>query len=52
MRGVPSEGMIMCASTPEKVEIVDPPTGSVPGDRVFCTGYEGVPKLFYCALRL
>lgn len=42
MRGVPSEGMIMCASTPEKVEILDPPAGSVPGDRVFCEGYKGM----------
>lgn len=38
---MPSEGMIMCASTPEKVEILDPPTGSVTGERVFCVGYEG-----------
>lgn len=25
MRGVLSEGMLMCASTPEKVEVIDPP---------------------------
>ena len=41
MRGVPSEAMVMCASTPEKVEILDPPPGSVPGDRVICEGYTG-----------
>ena len=41
MRGVPSEAMVMCASTPEKVEILDPPPGSVPGDRVSCEGYTG-----------
>lgn len=28
MRGTLSEGMLMCASSPEKVEIVDPPTSS------------------------
>lgn len=28
MRGILSEGMLMCASSPEKVEIVDPPTSS------------------------
>lgn len=26
MRGVLSEGMLMCASTPEKVEVIDPPS--------------------------
>ena len=31
----------MCASTPEKVEILDPPAGSIPGERVVCEGYEG-----------
>ena len=41
MRGVLSEAMVMCASTPEKVEILDPPTGSVPGDRVIVEGYTG-----------
>ena len=34
-----SEAMVMCASTPEKVEILDPPTGSVPGDRVIVEVY-------------
>ncbi|MEE6460494.1 hypothetical protein FKM82_000991 [Ascaphus truei] len=34
MRGVLSQAMVMCASSPEKVEILDPPTGAVPGDRV------------------
>ena len=33
MRGIVSEGMVMCASTPEKVEPVRPPKGAVPGDR-------------------
>lgn len=43
MRGVTSEAMVMCASTPEKVEILVPPPGSVPGDRVTCDGYSGEP---------
>ena len=32
----------MCASTPEKVEILDPPDTCVPGDRVTFEGYEGM----------
>ncbi len=42
MRGISSEAMVMCASSPEKVEILDPPAGCVIGDRVVCAGYEGV----------
>ena len=41
MRGILSNGMIMCGSTPEKVEIIEPPKGVAPGDRVFVEGYEG-----------
>lgn len=41
MRGVSSEGMIMCASSPEKVEIIVPPPGVVIGDRVTVEGYAG-----------
>lgn len=33
--------MIMCASTPEKVEILNVPAGSVIGDRVTCKAYPG-----------
>lgn len=40
MRGVESQAMVMCASTPEKVEILIPPAGSVIGDRLFCEGFE------------
>ena len=40
MRGVFSEGMIMCAKD-GKVEILEPPPGVVPGDRVTCEGYTG-----------
>lgn len=43
MRGVTSEAMVMCASTPEKVEILAPPPGAQPGDRVVCDGYPGQP---------
>lgn len=43
MRGVSSQAMVMCASTPEKVEILDPPAGSVPGDLVHVEGYSRNP---------
>jgi aminoacyl tRNA synthase complex-interacting multifunctional protein 1 len=43
MRGVTSEAMVMCASTPEKVEIMAPPAGSVPGDLISCEGFERNP---------
>lgn len=39
MRGILSEGMVMCASTPDKVEVLAPPAGSVPGDLVHVEGY-------------
>jgi len=43
MRGIMSEAMVMCASTPEKVEILTPPTGAAPGDVVTVPGFEGAP---------
>ncbi|XP_015245835.1 PREDICTED: aminoacyl tRNA synthase complex-interacting multifunctional protein 1 [Cyprinodon variegatus] len=43
MRGVVSQAMVMCASSPDKVEILDPPSGSVPGDRVSVQGFPGDP---------
>lgn len=43
MRGILSEAMVMCASSPEKVEILAPPEGSVPGDLVHVEGYPRVP---------
>lgn len=43
MRGIMSEAMVMCASTPEKVEILSPPEDSKPGDLVFVEGYERLP---------
>jgi aminoacyl tRNA synthase complex-interacting multifunctional protein 1 len=43
MRGVTSEAMVMCASSPEKVEIMAPPAGAVPGDFVSCEGFTRNP---------
>ena len=43
MRGIVSEAMILCAETPERCEIIEPPDDSVPGDRVVCEGYNGQP---------
>ncbi|XP_063775300.1 aminoacyl tRNA synthase complex-interacting multifunctional protein 1 isoform X2 [Pseudophryne corroboree] len=43
MRGVLSQAMVMCASSPEKVEILDPPSGAVPGDRITFRGIPGEP---------
>ena len=37
-----SEAMVMCASSPENVEILDPSEDCVPGDRVTFQGYTGV----------
>ncbi|XP_046403479.1 aminoacyl tRNA synthase complex-interacting multifunctional protein 1 [Ischnura elegans] len=43
MRGVTSEAMVLCASTPEKVEVLNPPPGSSPGDIVVCEGFTHRP---------
>lgn len=43
MRGVLSEAMVMCASTPDKVEILTPPPTAAPGDRVACAQFPGTP---------
>uniref|UniRef100_A0A4W5RRR8 Aminoacyl tRNA synthetase complex interacting multifunctional protein 1a n=1 Tax=Hucho hucho TaxID=62062 RepID=A0A4W5RRR8_9TELE len=43
MRGVVSQAMVMCASSPDKVEILDPPSGAVPGDRVIFPRFPGEP---------
>ena len=40
MRGVTSQAMVVCASSPDKVEILDPPAGAVPGDRISFQGYQ------------
>uniref|UniRef100_A0A8C5M2G8 Tyrosine--tRNA ligase n=1 Tax=Leptobrachium leishanense TaxID=445787 RepID=A0A8C5M2G8_9ANUR len=48
MRGVESQGMLMCASTEgenKQVEPLDPPAESAPGERVFIEGHEqGQPE--------
>ncbi|CAH2084658.1 unnamed protein product [Euphydryas editha] len=44
MRGVTSEAMVMCASSPEKVEVLIPPNGAAPGDLVSCEGYPREPE--------
>ncbi|XP_023655071.1 aminoacyl tRNA synthase complex-interacting multifunctional protein 1a [Paramormyrops kingsleyae] len=43
MRGVVSQAMVMCASSPDKVEILDPPPGALPGDRITFQGFPGEP---------
>nr|XP_039325868.1 aminoacyl tRNA synthase complex-interacting multifunctional protein 1-like [Saimiri boliviensis boliviensis] len=43
MRGVLSQAVVMCASSPEKVEILAPPNGSVPGDRITFAAFPGMP---------
>lgn len=45
MRGVKSEGMVLCATGPDgKVELLKPPENSQPGDRVYFDGFqEGTP---------
>ncbi|KAM8808383.1 aminoacyl tRNA synthase complex-interacting multifunctional protein 1 [Eudromia elegans] len=44
MRGVVSQAMVMCASSPEKVEILSPPPGAVPGERITFEGFPGDPE--------
>ncbi|NP_001004987.1 tyrosine--tRNA ligase, cytoplasmic [Xenopus tropicalis] len=48
MRGIESQGMLLCASTEgeqKQVEPLDPPTGSAPGERIYIEGYEnGEPE--------
>ena len=43
--GIMSEAMVMCASTPDKVEILSPPENSKPGDPVMVAGYERRPDV-------
>lgn len=45
MRGVTSEAMVMCASSPDKVEILVPPPGAVVGDRAMVEKYPGDPDV-------
>lgn len=41
MRGILSEAMVMCASTEEKVELLQPPENVKPGDKVVFANYPG-----------
>lgn len=43
MRGITSEAMVMCASTPETVEVLSPPEGCTPGELVQFDGYTRQP---------
>ena len=43
MRGIMSEAMVMCASTPDKVEILTPPEDAKLGDPVLVEGFEHIP---------
>lgn len=43
MRGITSEAMVMCASSPEAVEVLIPPANCQPGEPVHCPGYTREP---------
>jgi len=43
LRGIVSQAMVMCASTDEAVEIISPPEGALPGDRIVVSGFNGSP---------
>ena len=46
MRGITSQAMVLCASTPEhdKVDFIVPPEGAENGERIIVEGYEGEPE--------
>lgn len=44
IRGVMSEAMLVCVCTPDKVELLVPPPGCVPGDQVICPQFPGKPE--------
>uniref|UniRef100_A0A0R3RMS3 tRNA-binding domain-containing protein n=1 Tax=Elaeophora elaphi TaxID=1147741 RepID=A0A0R3RMS3_9BILA len=43
MRGIESQGMVLCASTPEKVELIEFDESCIPGQPVTCKGYTRRP---------
>ncbi|OQR74603.1 tyrosine--tRNA ligase [Tropilaelaps mercedesae] len=50
VRGIESRGMILCATTAEKIEVLRPPANAKVGDRVVVDGYEvppptGIPEV-------
>lgn len=40
-RGIVNQAMLMCASSQDKLEILDPPNGAIPGDRVTFQQFPG-----------
>ncbi|KAG7524599.1 aminoacyl tRNA synthase complex-interacting multifunctional 1 [Solea senegalensis] len=44
IRGVLSQAMVMCVTSADKVEILDPPGGAEPGDRVTFLGFLHEPE--------
>lgn len=42
LRGIESKGMLLCANVaePKQIEAITPPTGTIPGEKVFVEGYE------------
>ncbi|XP_031626413.1 tyrosine--tRNA ligase, cytoplasmic [Contarinia nasturtii] len=45
MRGVESQGMVLCASTAEAVEPLKIPEGVAPGDKITVEGHSGSPDV-------
>ena len=45
MRGVESQAMVLCASTPEKVEILEIDPSCEPGDVIMCEPFAHCPDL-------
>lgn len=43
LRGHLSEGMIMCAKSDDKMEVLEPPANAKPGDLVYCESYDRAP---------
>ncbi|KAM3721909.1 Methionine--tRNA ligase, cytoplasmic [Dirofilaria immitis] len=43
MRGIESQGMVLCASTPDKVELIEFDQSCIPGQPVICEGYKRRP---------
>lgn len=43
LKGVLSEAMVLCASTPECVELIEVPAGATIGDRISAAGFDGEP---------
>lgn len=44
MRGIKSSAMVLCAASEDKVEFVNPPPNSKPGDKLFFEDYNTVPE--------